>query len=159
MTIVTGALEIQNVKTEWYRQMKYSQEKLDSIYKRTHGHCHLCRKTLARKNYGRLGSRGAWEVEHSKPRSKGGTDHGNNLYAACISCNRSKRSRSTSSLRAINGFKAAPFSQKQKVRNSMAGAGLFALMSYIVVPPHVRIPCAVVSALVGGAIGYDEDPD
>jgi 5-methylcytosine-specific restriction endonuclease McrA len=36
------------------------------------------------------GERGVWEVEHSVARAKCGSNHGNNLYAACITCNRSK---------------------------------------------------------------------
>jgi 5-methylcytosine-specific restriction endonuclease McrA len=41
-------------------------------------------------NYGKLGERGAWEVDHSIPVSRGGSDHMNNLFASCISCNREK---------------------------------------------------------------------
>jgi 5-methylcytosine-specific restriction endonuclease McrA len=33
---------------------------------------------------------GAWEVDHIRPRSRGGTDYLRNLVPACIECNRSK---------------------------------------------------------------------
>lgn len=70
--------------------MSYTVEQLDLIYQRTSGKCHLCHDPLARSNYARFGERGAWEVEHSVPRARGGTDRLNNLYAAHICCNRSK---------------------------------------------------------------------
>ena len=47
-------------------------------------------KRLSWKNYGRLGRKGAWEVDHSNPLSKGGTDYLRNLVPSCIECNRSK---------------------------------------------------------------------
>ena len=34
-----------------------------AIFDRTDGRCHLCEKNLALSNYGRLGARGAWEVD------------------------------------------------------------------------------------------------
>ena len=71
---------------------KFTDKKLNAIYDRSRGYCHICGKKLAFINYGNFGKRGAWEVDHSKPRVKGGTDHPNNLYPACISCNRSKGS-------------------------------------------------------------------
>ena len=64
--------------------MKFEKSQLDSIYRRTTGYCHLCHVKLARRNYGKTGMKGAWQVEHSVPRSKGGTDHFNNLFAACV---------------------------------------------------------------------------
>ena len=75
-------------------EMGYSKEKLHEIYDRTTGYCHICHKKLAFKNYSSVGSRGAWEVEHSKPRAKGGSDNLKNLYPACIFCNRSKGKKS-----------------------------------------------------------------
>lgn len=77
--------------------MGYSIERQREIYERTNGRCHICRKQLAWCNYGVLGTHGAWEVEHSIPRAAGGTDHLNNLYPACIGCNRSKGDGSTRS--------------------------------------------------------------
>ena len=68
----------------------YSDEQLERIYDKTGGCCYHCGKKLAWKNYGSRGSRGAWEVDHSRPSSRGGTDHLNNLVPSCIPCNRSK---------------------------------------------------------------------
>lgn len=139
--------------------MGFSVEKRQVAYDRTDGHCHICRKKLTFKNYGVLNARGSWEIEHSKPRSKGGTDHGNNLYVACISCNRSKNNGSTSTARAKNGFKAAPYSREKKIRNAAAGAGVFGAIAWLLVPPQIKLPLAIASAVVGGSLGYDEEPE
>ena len=103
--------------------MKFDDETLDRIFHRTDGQCHICRKRLSFSNYGLVGKRGAWEVEHSRPRSKGGTNHRNNLYTACISCNRSKGNGTTASARAANGYRTAPLSEKKKNENAWAGGG------------------------------------
>ncbi|MGD0496198.1 MAG: HNH endonuclease signature motif containing protein [Candidatus Bathyarchaeia archaeon] len=42
------------------------------------------------RRLGRLGKRGAWEVDHSRPLSRGGTDYLRNLVPSCVECNRSK---------------------------------------------------------------------
>src|SRR6266481_309133 len=68
----------------------YMREQLRRIYDKTNGSCHLCGKKLAFTNYGEVGARAAWEVEHSIPLANGGTHHGNNLFASCVPCNRSK---------------------------------------------------------------------
>ncbi len=104
--------------------MAYSDDVLNRIYDRTDGYCHLCCKKLSFSNYARYGSRGAWEVEHSVPLSKGGTNHLNNLYPACISCNRYKAAQSSRSVRSSHGRKRVPFSRsrKEQIRNSNAAA-------------------------------------
>ena len=94
--------------------MKYTKEKLEQIYHRTDGNCHICGGGLTFNNHGKKGEDGAWEVEHSKPLSKGGTDHGNNLYAAHFTCNRSKGTNSTRSERSKHGKTRAPRSKKDK---------------------------------------------
>lgn len=139
--------------------MGFDTGKLDAIYGRADGQCHICRKRLARKNYGKLGARGAWEVEHSKPRSKGGSDHGNNLYAACIFCNRSKGNATTRSARLKNGNKAAPYSAKRKRKNAVLGAGSAASLAYLLVPPQLKIIAVVASAVVGGIAGHKREPE
>ena len=96
-------------------------DRLNRIFSRTGGQCHICRKQLCFGNYGAIGKRGAWEIEHSRPRSRGGTDHLNNLYAACISCNRSKGNGTTASARGGNGYRAAPLSKQ----NSSCKSGIF----------------------------------
>jgi len=70
--------------------MPYDMIDLRYIFDKTNGYCYHCRKKLAWKNYGVVGVRGAWEVDHSNPRAKGGTDYIRNLIPSCISCNRSK---------------------------------------------------------------------
>ncbi len=70
--------------------MTFSSEQQNDVFDKTSGNCAYCEKQLAWSNYGREGSRGAWEVDHRIPLSRGGTDHLNNLSAACIDCNRAK---------------------------------------------------------------------
>lgn len=129
--------------------MAYSTDELEVIYDRTSGYCHLCRKKLAFTNYGVLGARGAWEVEHSVARANGGTDRLNNLYAACIPCNREKRDGSTRAARARNGHTRAPLSREKRAqvrtRNTVAGGAAGAAVGGMLFGP--------VGALIGGGIG------
>jgi len=90
--------------------MAFESEQLIRIFDRTSGYCHICHKKLSRSNYGKFGKRGAWEVEHSMPQCKGGSCHGNNLYAACITCNRQKGKVTTRTARRWNGNTKAPMS-------------------------------------------------
>src|SRR5260370_42060805 len=105
--------------------MAYTHTELRQIYDRTSGYCHVCRKKLSFTNYGRPGDKGAWHVDHSKPRAKGGTDHGNNLYAACINCNLEKATFTTKTARGWNGSLRAPLSRRErkKARTGNAVAG------------------------------------
>ncbi|MBE7439249.1 MAG: HNH endonuclease [Spirochaetales bacterium] len=96
--------------------MGYSNRQLDDIYDKTDGRCHLCGKKLAISNYGIIGTRGAWEVEHSVPRARGGSSHLNNLYPACIPCNREKGTRSSRTHRKYSAIRRAPMSAKRKTR-------------------------------------------
>ena len=77
--------------------MGYTPEQLRQIYDRSEGCCTYCDKRLSIQNYGRHGERGAWHVDHRRSRANGGTDHGNNLAAACISCNLVKGARNAKS--------------------------------------------------------------
>ncbi len=138
--------------------MSFTEDKLDRIYQRTEGRCHICRKQLSLRNYGVLGRRGAWEVEHSKPRSKDGTDHMNNLYAACIACNRKKGNSSTASARAANGYRRAPLSQAKRGENAVAG-GVVGALALLLVPPHLRLAAAVLGGVVGAVVGKSYEPD
>lgn len=90
-----------------------TDRQLNQIYDRTSGRCHLCHKKLSFINYGKRGTRAPWHIEHSIPKAKGGTDHLRNLYAACISCNLEKGTKSTRTIRSRNGVKAAPLSEKR----------------------------------------------
>ena len=70
--------------------MAYTWDEFEYIYDKTDGYCNICDGKLAWRNYGYFGARGGWEVDHSNPTSRGGTDYLRNLFPAHISCNRSK---------------------------------------------------------------------
>jgi 5-methylcytosine-specific restriction endonuclease McrA len=138
--------------------MAWTDKQLGSIYDRTSGYCHLCSKKLAFSNYARAGARGAWEVEHSVPKACGGTDRMNNLYAACIDCNRSKQSRSTRTTRARYGRQRAPLNREAraiaKSENALAGAGLGLLVGAALGPVG-----ALVCGAIGAHLGHGQNPD
>lgn len=136
----------------------YSREELHRIYDRTTGKCHICHKKLALKNYGKKGTRGAWEVEHSKPRADGGSDYLRNLYAACISCNRSKGTKSNRSVRAKHGVTRAPLSRERRKEAKRAGAigsGLIGAAIGSLLGPGA----ALLAGAIGAKLGYDKNPD
>jgi 5-methylcytosine-specific restriction endonuclease McrA len=139
--------------------MAFDKEQLDRIYRRTCGYCHLCYSKLARKNYGRPGKRGAWEVDHSVPSSKGGTDHLNNLLAACATCNRDKSSVTTKTARSWNGKARAPLSPAKR-RQAKAANGLLAAICMGLVGFATAGPIgAAIGALAGGRLGSSQNPD
>lgn len=109
----------------------YSKKELQGIYDRTGGHCHLCNKKLARKNHGKHGRKGCWDVDHSRPKARGGTDHGNNLVAACTSCNRSKQDGTNGAIRAKNGFTSRPKSREER-RSAAATAGVVTAVTLVI---------------------------
>lgn len=138
--------------------MTFNSEQLDRIYERSSGYCHICHKKLARRNYGSAGKRGAWEVEHSNPRAHGGTDRLNNLYPACIPCNRSKGASSTKSARAKNGKARAPLSpgkrSRAKLMNGLGVGVLGAALGAIFGPVGMYVGGAL-----GAHIGHRQNPD
>lgn len=139
--------------------MSYSSELLNAVYDKTAGRCHLCSKKLAWSNYGACGRRAAWEVDHSKPRANGGSNHLNNLFPACVSCNRSKQHGSSRDMRAANGIAGVPMSETQlagaRAENAfgggVVGAGLGLLFG--------GGPLIVGLGLVGALIGASADPE
>ena len=139
--------------------MKFTSQQLAAIYRRTSGYCHLCHKKLARRNYGRPGARGAWEVEHSIPQSIGGTHHSNNLYPACCSCNRQKGCVSTRTTRRWNHKTKAPLSVERrkiaKTENTFLGAVGGGLAGLLLGGPVL----GVIGALTGGSVGKSLNPD
>lgn len=139
--------------------MAFDKKQLEWIYNRTSGYCHICGKKLARTNYGKLGAKGAWEVEHSVPRCKGGTDHLNNLFPAHVSCNREKQAVSTRTCRAWNGKSKAPLGREKrkqaKFENGAIGAACGGLAGLALAGPVG----AVIGALTGGHIGASQNPD
>lgn len=136
----------------------FTAEVLQRVFDRTDGRCHICYRRVAWKNYGALGARGAWEVDHSVPRACGGTDRLTNLLPAHIRCNRSKQAGSSRAARGQHGRMRAPHSasgrRAARVRNSALGAGLGWLAATILFP-QARVAAAVIGALGGASI----DPD
>lgn len=101
------------------------------------------------------GRKGAWEVEHSVPRSNGGSEHLNNLYAAHISCNREKGTVTTRTARKWNGRTRAPLSKEKKQeirsRNRWGWGTAGAISGAAVAGPA--------GFLVGGMIGDQIKPE
>lgn len=130
----------------------------DNVYDRTAGRCHICGKQLARCNYGKHGQRGAWEIEHSVPRARGGSDHGNNLYPACIRCNRVKGTATSRTARAKNNRKRAPLSlrrQGQVRANRAVGGGLIGAVAAGLVGAPILVPMGL-AALVGYSLDHED---
>ena len=138
--------------------MAFDQKRQDTILNKTDGRCHICRKKLARKNYGAVGARGAWEVEHSVPQATGGTNHLNNLFPACIPCNRSKRDSSTKTARGKHGYRAAPLPKEKKTNNAWLGGLGGAVVGRVLLAPLGPLGIAA-GAVIGAVIGSDYEPD
>ena len=68
----------------------YTDELVGAVYYWNDGYCTYCGKKVAITNYGTVYERGAWEVDHWIPLSRGGTDDLDNLCPACVDCNREK---------------------------------------------------------------------
>jgi 5-methylcytosine-specific restriction endonuclease McrA len=138
--------------------MKFTEQQLQRIYRRTSGYCHICHKKLAYGNYGKFGHRGAWEVDHSNCQANDGGHHGNNLFAACISCNRRKSDSTTAVARRRHNKVRAPLSRSKrkaaKFENGIAGAIVGGAVGAIFGPPGVAI-----GSIVGGCIAANQNPD
>ena len=94
--------------------MPYSEEQLRRIFDSTNGRCHICGTRLELSAYGRGGLKGAWEVDHSRARSRGGSDTLTNLRPAHPWCNRVKKSDPSWETRRAFGLGHAPLSKKQE---------------------------------------------
>ena len=139
--------------------MAFDNQTLTRIYKRTSGYCHLCHTKLSIKNYGQRGKKGAWQVEHSVPRSKGGSDHLNNLFAACVSCNCDKSNKTTRTARGWNGKTRAPLSP-QKRKQEKSENGILGLLGGGALGFAVAGPVgAVIGAITGGHFSGSKNPD
>ena len=140
---------------------RYSREKLKAILEKTSGKCHLCPDPpmLKLEWYGRSDLPGGWEVDHSKPRAKGGTDHLNNLWAAHITCNRQKRTKATVRVRGKNGLTRAPLSRKARAkekRKQLLGGMIGGALTGAVIGNPIT---AVLGALGLGLWAGSQDPD
>lgn len=80
--------------------MSYDDKTLNLIYNKKNGYCVYDNMKLTFTNYGKSCEIGAWEVDHSLPVSRGGTDNMNNLVPACFFCNREKADMTASEFRA-----------------------------------------------------------
>jgi len=72
--------------------MGYRNEDLNDIYDRTGGYCFYCDMRLSWMNYGKVGVRAAWEVDHFIPIRSNGAHQFYNLVPACVGCNTEKSS-------------------------------------------------------------------
>ncbi|ADO70301.1 HNH endonuclease [Stigmatella aurantiaca] len=70
-----------------------SNEVVEAVYDKCDGKCRYCGKKLSFSNYGLYGARGSWQIDYSRSRMNGGTNHMNNLFPACIPCNQEKGGR------------------------------------------------------------------
>lgn len=138
--------------------MAFDNETLRRVFDRTDGHCHICRRKLAFSNYGQAGKRGAWEVDHSVARSKGGTDKLSNLYPAHVACNKSKNDRSSASARNEHGFRSAPLSARAKRGNTVKGSLIGAALGFLLVPPQFRLLAMMLGGGTGAVIGSKRQP-
>lgn len=133
------------------------RERLQKIYLKTDGYCHICHRKLSFSNYGVHCAKGAWHVEHSKAKANGGSNHMNNLFAACIPCNIDKGTRHTKTARAHHGNTRAPYSKakKQKIKNGYTAAGgvIGGLIGSVFGPIGT-----MVGAGIGAAIGNESSP-
>lgn len=138
--------------------MKVNNEKLNKIYDKTCGLCHICHKKITLSNYGKYRTEGAWHIDHSIPRSKGGTDHLNNLYPACIPCNLTKSDSSNRWIRSTHGQSRAPYSRsrldKISQTNTAKGAVAGASIGSFLGPGGALMGC-----LLGGIIGKSVSPE
>ena len=114
--------------------MGHSPERLDQIFRRTDGQCHICGGRLVFSRYGQLTG---WEVEHSIPVSLGGSDRLCNLYAAHVECNRLKGIRTTRTARSWHEWSRAPLSRRKKES----------------IREDNRLGWGAAGALTGGAVG------
>ncbi len=133
------------------------RERLQKIFRKTDGNCHICHKGLNFLNYGVLGASSGWEVEHSKAKSNGGSDRLHNLFPAHITCNREKGTLHTRTARSKHGHTRAPYSKskKQRIRNNNTAAGtvIGGLVGSLLGPVG-----AFVGAGIGAAIGNSSSP-
>lgn len=130
---------------------------LRRIYDKTDGYCHVCHRKLSFQNHGKRDTKGAWHIEHSIPKAKGGTDHLNNLFPACIDCNIEKSTLTSRTARSYNGNTRAPYSKdkKEEIKESNTAAGILigGVIGLVGGPWGMAI-----GATIGGMIGNGSSP-
>ena len=100
--------------------MSWEDDTLGWVYDRTDGHCRYCGKKLFWSNYGAPGERGSWEVDHSVPIARGGTDYLRNLWPACTDCNRDKGAMTGSQYMRLMEGGAGPYSSSDSIVGGLA---------------------------------------
>lgn len=70
--------------------MHFSAEEKREIFDSNNGKCALCGKELVFNLHGNTEEEGGWEIDHSRAKADGGTEHRNNLQPMCWECNRKK---------------------------------------------------------------------
>lgn len=138
--------------------MPFSNDLLNAIYDKTDGCCHLCHRKLSFTNYGKRNRKGAWHVEHSIPRAKGGTNHLNNLFLACISCNCGKGTTHTRTVRRRNGVSRAPYSRAKKQSIKEANA-LLGMIGGGIIGRNLGLVGMISCIMLGGVIGNQISPE
>lgn len=140
--------------------MGFRKNDLRRIFDHSSGKCHICHGWLVFDNYGSMGADGAWEVEHSKPKARGGTDHCNNLYPAHIECNRAKGKKAAQTARRAHGKKRPPLNREQRAKHqedqAVKGLGLGALLAPLIDPTGLGL---LAGMILGAAAGRKRDPD
>jgi 5-methylcytosine-specific restriction endonuclease McrA len=134
------------------------RERLQKIFRKTDGYCHICHHKLIFSNYGILGANGSWQIEHSIARANGGSNHLNNLYASCISCNIEKGTMHSKTVRFRYGKTRAPFSRSKKElikTDNMTGGTLVGGTIGLAIGGPVG---GLFGGLVGGLIGNSTSP-
>jgi hypothetical protein len=138
----------------------FDKETQHAVFAKTSGLCHLCWGPMVFANYGDHGAPGAWEIDHSVPKSKGGTDHLNNLYAAHTDCNRSKQAKSSASVRRENGYKRPPMSAAAMNELKAGDAWTGAIAGGLLGARFGGFPGLLIGAAIGalGAYAVDRGP-
>ena len=70
--------------------MAYVNEVINEVYDLTEGHCFYWGIQLSFRNYGKVGEKGAWEIDHFIPIASNGTHQPHNWVPACVNCNTEK---------------------------------------------------------------------
>ena len=71
-------------------RINFSEETKKTVFERSKSHCEGCGKNIA-FNSRQNGDWGAWNVDHIRPLSLGGSNSLRNLQALCIDCNQIKK--------------------------------------------------------------------
>lgn len=134
--------------------MRYTPEQLRKVLSKTRRMCHLCHQPLSIRGYGRN-----WHVDHLIPKVKGGTDHLNNLFVACVTCNCSKRDGSNRGARAFNGKQRSPLSPREHSKavtdNTLLGGFAGALGGAWLLGPFGFWAGMLIGAAMGNGVRVD----